>query len=107
MAIPYGNLQKYQNPNPLQRTLINRFLKQITRLVIKLDVTSVLDAGCAEGFVSRHLATQYPDTKFWGVDLDADSLARGREISSTMTKCQSNVMRLPFSDSAFDLTLCN
>lgn len=104
----HGNLQKYENPNPVQRWLLDRFLRQVGNLISPLNVTSVLDAGCAEGFVSRYLREHVGrQTQFWGVDVDSAALARGQKLTPWMLRCQASVLTLPYANQQFDLVLCN
>jgi len=104
----HGNLQKYENPNPVQRWLLGRFLQQVAVLSTSLGATSVLDAGCAEGFVSRSLRqTWAAQVAFYGVDMDGAALRRGQTLTPWMQRAHANVMRLPFADEQFDLVLCN
>ncbi len=46
-----GNLRKYQNPNPLHRWLLKRFVGRVQAVVAPLAGTRILDAGCGEGFM--------------------------------------------------------
>jgi len=104
----HGNLQKYQNPNPLQRWLIARFLSTVTGLVEGLRSRQVLDVGCAEGFVSAHLAQGFREgVLFAGVDVDQASLLRGRRLLPPMHRGVGDAQRLPFPDDRFDLVICN
>lgn len=104
----HGNLQKYKNPNPAQQWLLRRFLQQATRLTALLNARTILDAGCAEGFVSCHLRQQWSvQASFWGVDLDGDALTRGWTVTPWMHRSRATVLALPFGDAQFDLVLCN
>lgn len=40
----------------------------------------VLDAGCGTGNLGVHLASEYDDVTYTGIDLDEDALSRGRAI---------------------------
>lgn len=108
MMAKYGNFQKYQNPNPIQQWLLGRFLQQVAALTESLGASSVLDAGCAEGFVSRYLRQYFGEqSRFWGVDVDVEALARGRGITPWLYRGRASVMALPFGRAQFDLVLCN
>ncbi|MGB9724470.1 MAG: class I SAM-dependent methyltransferase [Chloroflexia bacterium] len=103
----YGNLQKYRNPNPLQRYLLRRFLARVQALVGPLQNRSVLDVGCAEGFVLRALQQKMPHSgPLVGIDVDGAALRRGREWHPGISFCQGNALALPFPDHSFDLVLC-
>jgi len=106
MSRQHGNLQKYQNSNPLQQALIQRFLTRVGTLLSGLEIRTALDAGCAEGFVSAHLREhELAEAAFVGVDLDWAALQRGRTFSPFMQRAYSDVLRLPFGDAQFDLVL--
>jgi 2-polyprenyl-3-methyl-5-hydroxy-6-metoxy-1,4-benzoquinol methylase len=102
-----GNWQKYQSNNPLQRFLIHHFLDAVVSLIQPLDVSTILDAGCAEGFVSHRLLKDHPHAKVIGVDVDQNALSRGRKLHPEITFKPGDVTSLPFKDRSFDLVICN
>ncbi len=101
-----GNWQKYRNPNPLQRLLIRNFLNAVVALTRPLQASSILDAGCAEGFVSQRLLKEWPNTLVAGADVDIDALVRGRNLHPTTLFASGDVTLLPFRDKSFDLVIC-
>lgn len=101
-----GNLQKYHNQNPLQQWLIRRFLTTVAALIAPLTVETVLDVGCAEGFVAQGLLTHFPQMQVTGVDLDRLALAFGRQHHPELRLYPANALRLPFADNTFDLVIC-
>jgi ubiquinone/menaquinone biosynthesis C-methylase UbiE len=102
-----GNWQKYQSHNPLQRRLIKNFLDTVVALTSSFQVSTILDAGCAEGFVSHRLLEEWSQTLVVGVDTDIKALVRGRELHPAITFQSSDVTSLPFDDRSFDLVICN
>lgn len=104
MSRQHGNLQKYQNPNPLQQVLIRRFLGGVEALLSGLDIHTALDAGCAEGFVSAYLRDDgLAEVAFTGVDIDEAALLRGQTFSPFMRRVYGDVLHLPFGEAQFDL----
>lgn len=103
----HGNLQKHLNPNPLQRYLLRRFHQCIVELVRQVQPSSLLDAGCGQGFTLRALEQAGLSAATMGVDLDGESLAWGRAHNlSRAPLVAAEVLRLPFADRSFDLVLC-
>lgn len=102
----HGNYQKYTNPNPIQQWLIRRFLHRVADLVARSGARSILDVGCAEGFVSRHVREHAPRVTAFGVDLDVVALARGRQMSVPFPTSVGNALNLPLATESVDLVLC-
>lgn len=105
---PHGNLQKYLNPNPIQRWLLRRFHRRILELVRKTGARRILDVGCGEGFTMRELREDNNlQAAMIGVDLSLDALAwnRAHEMSRSPLGV-ADVHHLPFSDDSFDLVIC-
>lgn len=103
----YGNLQKYQSRNLIQRALIVRFLEAVSGLVNSLPIRTLLDAGCAEGFVLKRLLQDSPHLVVQGVDLDEAALVRARNFHPTLSFQVADIHWLPFTANSFDLVLCN
>jgi ubiquinone/menaquinone biosynthesis C-methylase UbiE len=103
----HGNRQKHLNPNPVQRFLLGRFHHKIGQLVQQTGVSSILDAGCGEGFVIHHLRQQNNRFKLIGGDYSPDALAWGRtNLQHGMPLVNIDLHHLPFADYTFPLTLC-
>lgn len=102
-----GNWQKYNSSNPVQRYLIQNFLDAVVDLTRRLPLSTVLDAGSAEGFVAQRLLGDRPGTCVVGVDLDTQALGRGRELHPAIAFGPADITSLPFANKSFDLVVCN
>lgn len=104
----HGNRQKHLNPNPIQRALLDRFHQHITALTQQTGVTCLLDAGCGEGFVLKHLQQAHiPFNTIMGGDFSADALVWGRShLEHHAPLTQFDVHHLPFPDNHFPLIIC-
>ena len=103
----HGNRQKHLNPNPLQRTLLNRFHHKIAQLVQQTGQTRLLDVGCGEGFVIKRLHQNRPALTSIGCDFDDQALVWGRtHVRHAACLTQSDIHCLPFSDNSFPLVIC-
>ena len=103
----YGNWQKYQSKNPIQRSLLNRFLDEVRSLVEPLPGRSILDAGCGEAFVLRTLLQARPDLEMAvGIDFDSEALCRGHDLSPHIPLMQADILRLPYPTDSFDIVVC-
>jgi SAM-dependent methyltransferase len=103
----HGNLQKYLNPNPVQRWLLLRFYRHIVGLVERTGARSILDVGCGEGFTMRELRESGLGVTTVGVDYSPAALAWSQANSVARSPLHvADVHHLPFSDNSFDLVLC-
>lgn len=106
-ASRYGNLQKYLNPNPVQRWLLRRFYRHIVGLVKKTGARHILDVGCGEGFTIRALREAGVGMMTVGVDYSPSALAWSQANNVACSPLHvADAQRLPFSDNSFDLVLC-
>ena len=102
----YGNWQKYQSKNPFQQKLIDRFLAQVQAMVAPLPVTSMLDAGCGEGFVLNMLLERCATLELAvGVDIDEEALRRGRRLFPNLVFWQADIAHLPCPANSFDIVI--
>ncbi|HEU5328182.1 MAG TPA: class I SAM-dependent methyltransferase [Thermomicrobiales bacterium] len=102
---PSSNYRKHTSGNPLQQALIGRFHKRLRLLIAGLDIQTVLDAGCGEGFVLRFLRASQPQLRLIGIDLDANAAALARRVAGDVPVGVGDLYHLPFRDNAFDLVL--
>ncbi len=103
----YGNRQKHLNQNPLQQRLLHKFHQQIINLIQQTQVNRVLDVGCAEGFVLKHLHQALPNTTMMGGDFSFEALTWGHEqLNHDLPMTNLDIHRLPFPDNHFPLVLC-
>lgn len=103
----HGNLQKYLNPNPVQRWLLRRFYRHIVGLVKKTGARHILDVGCGEGFTMRELRENGVGAAMVGVDYSPVALAWSQANDVARSPLHvADAHRLPFSDNSFDLVLC-
>lgn len=74
-----------------------------------LGPNTVLEVACGTGVVTRALAATLPSAcAIFATDLNAAMVAHGEQMRTTrpVTWRQADVMALPYSDSSFDLVVC-
>ncbi len=101
-----GNLQKYQNRNPIQRWLIGRFLKRLVSLARTVPHVTVLDAGCGEGFGGAALrAGLAAQLRLFSLDMDPAALRYCSASDPGCAAVRGDLLRLPYSDGTFELVV--
>lgn len=100
------NYNKHTNKNPLQRWLIKHFHHAAATLLAGIQGKHYLDVGCGEGFAMREVLSPREAITIMGVDVELAALRLARQTNPQTKFTVGNVLRLPFPDKAFDVTLC-
>jgi len=99
--------KKYRNENPVQRALIRRFVARLHELFVEAGpVSSVLEVGVGEGFLSGYLSEQLPAISFTGVELDAGDVARARRHFPRLSVHQGSAYDLGGLPGPYDVVIC-
>jgi ubiquinone/menaquinone biosynthesis C-methylase UbiE len=86
--------------------LLDRFRRRLLTVAAETHPSTVLDAGCGEGFVTQWLQTGLAGAAVSGVDLHEAALDRARARVPEAAFERGDVTALPFADGAFDLVVC-
>ena len=80
-----------------------RYAVQRNYLAPIQDPKGILDVGCGTGRWAHELATQFPRTKVFGLDVDSSVAKAGNTIPTNYRFITGNVLQeLPFPDMTFD-----
>jgi ubiquinone/menaquinone biosynthesis C-methylase UbiE len=101
------NYHKYTAQNRLYRWHLKSVLDTLHEIITGTEPSTVLDAGCGEGFAVDYLARKSPQIRFTGVDISDDAVGFAeRNFGTHVHFRKGSVFRLPFSDRSFDTVLC-
>ncbi len=105
-GIVTGNTyDKYGSTNPVVKRLMAGFEGALAELFARADPASVLDVGCGEGVLVHQWATERPQTRIVGIDLEEASIQAGW-AERQAPNLEYRVMQaenLPFADGEFEL----
>lgn len=99
------NYRKHKNKNPIQRYLLNKFYEDLILAIKPLNIKTVLDAGCGEGFTLTRLSVNKIGKKLEGVDFSEDSILIGKKIHPHITLNIGDIYKLPYKNDSFDLVI--
>jgi len=102
-VVDTSNYRKHMSDNPIQRKLIDRFHAKITDIIVDLQPSTLLDAGCGEGFVADILQTALPTAKITGFDVLEDSVALARLRNPRGTFSVGDIYAIDQPDNSFDV----
>lgn len=102
------NHNKHTATNWFYRKHLESFYEELGEVVGSVGCSTLLDAGCGEGFVIDRLARRHPDLKITGVDISEEAIEYAKEHFGDKGRFRSgSVYKLPFSDKSFDAVLCS
>lgn len=100
------NFIKHTSKNPIQKFFIKNFYSSLISLVKPLKPTTILDAGCGEGFTMDKLSKNGIGKKIEGVEYSKDALVLGRRLFPNLTFKEGSAYELSYKDNSFDLVIC-
>ncbi len=102
-----SNWDKHHSGNPILQYFIRTFHRRLIDWVKNVEVVSVLDVGCGEGFVAKSLMAARPGLDYMGIDPDPQAIELARAMCPQARFDQASVEDLPLDESKqFDLVLC-
>ena len=105
MSSAYGNRQKHESKNPIQRALIGRFHGELARVVRELGPADILDVGCGEGYVLGALREEGIRCPLHGIDFSADAIGPARSRVPDATFEVGDALALAEAGRRYDLVL--
>jgi len=99
------NLQKYETKNIIQKKLVNIFLNNISNLISSIEAINILDLGCGEGFVIKHLRDINSNLKFEGVDVNEAAVDLAKKINPGVKFQKRDINALQYKADSFDLVI--
>lgn len=100
------NFKKHTSTDPSKQFFIRRFYKTLVKTVAPLGVSSILDAGCGEGFTLNTLSESNVGKKLEGIDYAKDALSIGHKMFPNLLLRHGSIYDLPYKQSSFDLVIC-
>ena len=97
---------KYHTGNPLARYLMNGFMRNFNELLHLNEGERVLEVGCGEGFLMRHMARRYPGITMAGFDLSFGIVHMARhQVCPDISFLQASAYELPWEDESWDVVV--
>ena len=104
-GIVTGNTyDKYGSQNPVVRRLMAGFERTLAELMARAQPRSLLDVGCGEGVLVHRWASEMPNSRFVGIDLQEESIQAGwAERQAANLEYRTMLAEdLPFAENEFD-----
>jgi 2-polyprenyl-3-methyl-5-hydroxy-6-metoxy-1,4-benzoquinol methylase len=100
------NYKKHTSNNPLKTFFLSFYYKAFTNELKKLEIKSVLEVGCGEGFILNKLKDEDIGNNWEGIDYSKEAVAIGKKIHPFLDLKQGSIYDSKFKDNSFDLVVC-
>jgi ubiquinone/menaquinone biosynthesis C-methylase UbiE len=102
---PIGNhYDKYASQNPVERRMMEGFLRTLDGMLAPLAPTSILEVGVGEGEILQRVMARFPQATARGIDLPDDDLPKEWEARGVPAEF-GDATAMRFSDGEFDLVM--
>lgn len=99
-----GNLyDKYHSSSPLVRFAVKGFLKKIGIALAGISVKTILDCGCADGYISNYIYSLKRPLYMAAADISEDILRKAKRHYAYLDFLNASIFHLPFKNDSFDL----
>lgn len=105
MPSQYGNRQKHENKNPIQRALIAHFHRRLADVVHALAPEDILDVGCGEGYTLSALREAGIACPCSGIDLSTQAITEARRRVPGVTFAVEDAFELAREGRSYDLVM--
>lgn len=100
------NFEKHTTKNPIERFFLNNFLNTVVKTTRPLNIDSVLDVGCGEGFTLARLQKEKIGKGYEGIEHDQRAIELGNKLYPKIKITKGDIYSLPYKNNSFDLVIC-
>src|SRR3990167_9458135 len=101
-----SNYQKHTTKNPIGKLFLNNFLNTVVKTIRPLNIDSVLDVGCGEGFTLARLQKEKIGKEFEGIEYDEGAIELGKKLYPRLNIQKGDIYKLPHKSNSVDLVIC-
>ena len=104
--VPPDYYQKGVRNNLFQKYWHTSKLNEILKF-IDTHPYSILDVGCASGWLLNEIHKRHPYAKCTGIDVYANAIIYGKKKYKNLHLLKADAHYLPFPDNSFDVVVCS
>lgn len=103
-----SNYKKHTEYKGIRKILINRFNKNLIKVIKEINPVSILDAGCGEGFIIKLISDNIEgELKISGFDLSEQAVGLAGKANKDADIKAASIYNIPFEEDSFDLVICS
>ena len=99
------NYQKHNTRNFIGKLFVSNFLNSVVKTIRPLNIESVLDVGCGEGFTLARLQSEKIGKAYEGIEYDDSAIQLAKKLYPRLMITKGDIYRLPYKNNSFDLVI--
>lgn len=100
------NYKKHTSSNPLKKFFTENFFNAFLKQIEGLNIETVLDVGCGEGFTLKKLEEKGIGKKLLGIDSSKEAIDLGKKQYPSLDLNLGDIFNIKAKDKSFDLVIC-
>ena len=100
------NYEKHTTKNPVGKLFLNNFLNTVVKTIRPLNIETVLDVGCGEGFTLARLKKEKIGKLYEGIEYDESAIELGIKLYPSLRITKGDIYNLSYKSNSFDLVVC-
>lgn len=100
------NFEKHTTKNPIGKIFLDNFLNTVVTSTKHLNIDSILDVGCGEGFTLARLKKAKIGKNYEGIERDDGAIELSKKLYPTLNIKKGDIYTLPYKSNSFDLVVC-
>jgi 23S rRNA (guanine745-N1)-methyltransferase len=73
----------------------------VNEIIASHKPSSLIDAGCGEGYYTHHIKKDNPMCQVYGFDISKEAIEKAAKQDREIHYCVSSVNRLPYKNNSF------
>lgn len=100
------NFEKHTTKNPIGKIFLDNFLNTAVASIKHLNIDSVLDVGCGEGFTLARFKKEKIGKVYEGIEADDVAIELSKKLYPSLNIKKGDIYTLPYKSNFFDLVVC-
>jgi 23S rRNA (guanine745-N1)-methyltransferase len=89
----------------LEKGYYSNLLNEITKIIKSIEVKSIIDAGCGEGYFINNIKSIFPLLESYALDISKGAVSHAAKSKLDITYLVASSKNIPISDRSIDLIL--
>ena len=101
------NRKKYETANPVKALMVRNFRRSFLRAISICDPKTILEAGCGEGMMTKHVVRAFPGVLLSSFDINSSLVEQALVAAPSVNVFNASVLNIPLENNSYELIICS